>query len=220
MSKTDKIISELKRETKQQKSIIGELVKYVDDLTRSNNRMTRTINSLTKSNDKLKHKLSYYDNPHTPPSRKPLQVEKDKNEKKDTESNRGGVFGHKGKTQTSYHKKRHIMIQHLVQNVKVRTLLRLTQKNATWLGIPPPQEYNVTEHILHKYTCKSCKKTFENDGKLAPRGQFDATVIKSIVSMFSKRMPSNTIRESLQEQYGLQISNNLVRSILQTGQML
>ncbi len=79
---------------------------------------------------------------------------------------------------------------------------------------PPPQEYNVTEYISHKYTCKSCKKTFENDGKLAPRGQFDATVIKSIVSMFSKRMPYNTIKESLREQYGLQISNNLVLSIL------
>ncbi len=100
MSKTDKIISELKRETKQQKSIIGELVKYVDDLTRSNNRITKTINSLTKSNDKLKHKLFYYDNPHTPPSRKPLQVKKDEKEKKDTESNQRGVFGHKGKTQT------------------------------------------------------------------------------------------------------------------------
>ena len=100
MSKTDKIDSELRRENKQQKLIIDELVKYVDDLTRSNNRMTRTINSLTRSNDKLKHKLFYYDNPHAPPSRKPLQGEKDKKEKKDTESNRGGVFGHKGKTQT------------------------------------------------------------------------------------------------------------------------
>ncbi len=60
------------------------------------------------------------------------------------------------------------------------------------VSVPPPQEYNVTEHILHKHTCKSCKKTFENDGKLAPRGQFDATAIKSVVSMFSKRMPYNT----------------------------
>ena len=64
MSKTHKIDSELRRENKQQKLIIDELVKYVDDLTRSNNRMTRTINSLTSSNDKLKHKLSYYDNPY------------------------------------------------------------------------------------------------------------------------------------------------------------
>ncbi len=147
MSKTHKIDSELRRENKQCKLIIGELVKYVDDLTRA-------VNRLTKSNDELKHKLFYYDNPHTPPSRKPLQGEKDKKEKKDTESNRGGVFGHKGKrtrkrkkiqSQTeevsldtrvkhrhSYHKKRYITIQQLAQNVKVRTLLRLTQKNATW----------------------------------------------------------------------------------------
>ena len=100
MSKTHKIDSELRRENKQQKLIIDELVKYVDDLTRSNNRMTRTINSLTRTNDKLKHKLSYYDNPHTSPSRKPLQGEKGTKERKDTESNLGGVFGHEGKTQT------------------------------------------------------------------------------------------------------------------------
>ncbi len=50
MSKTHKIDLELRRENKQCKLIIGELVKYVDDLT-------RTINRLTKSNDELKHKL-------------------------------------------------------------------------------------------------------------------------------------------------------------------
>ena len=40
------------------------------------------------------------------------------------------------------------------------------------------------------------------------------------MSMFSKRIPYNTIRESLAEQYGLHISNNIVQSILQTGQIL
>ncbi len=124
MSKTHKIDSELRRENKQLGLVIVDLKKH-------NKSLTRTINSLTKLNDKLKHKLFYYDNPHTPPSRKPLQVEKDEKEK-DTKPNREGVFGHKGKTQTSYHKKRHITIQQLVQNVKAQTLLRLTQKNATW----------------------------------------------------------------------------------------
>ncbi len=48
-------------------------------------------------------------------------------------------------------------------------ITQIDAKKRNMVGIPPPQEYNVTEHILYKYTCKSCKKTFENDGKLAPR---------------------------------------------------
>ncbi len=212
MSKTHKIDSELRRENKQLGLVIVDLKKH-------NKSLTRTINSLTKSNDKLKHKLSYYDNPHTPPSRKLLQVEKDEKEK-NTKPNRGGVFGHKGKTQTFIPQKTTHHDSTACPKCKSTDITQIDTKKRNMVGIPPPQEYNVTEHILHRYTCKSCKKTFKNDGKLLPRGQFDATVIKSVVSMFSKRMPYNTIRESLQEQYGLQISNTTVLSILQTGQML
>ncbi len=102
MSKTDKIDSEFRRENKQQKLIIDELVKYVDDLTRSNNSLTRTINSLTRtinsltrSNDKLKHKLSYYDIHIRHHLASPCKWKRTRNREK-IESNRGGVFGHDG----------------------------------------------------------------------------------------------------------------------------
>ncbi len=85
MSKTNKIDSELRLENKQLRLVIVDLKKH-------NKSLTRTINSLTKLNDKLKHKLFYYDNPHTPPSRKLLQVEKDEKEK-DTKPNRGVEMG-------------------------------------------------------------------------------------------------------------------------------
>ena len=49
MRNSDKINSELRRENKVH---IDELIKRVDDLTRSN--------------DELKHRLFYYENAHTP----------------------------------------------------------------------------------------------------------------------------------------------------------
>jgi len=76
------------------------------------------------------------------------------------------------------------------------------------------------EHVLHRYNCQTCHVTFQNDGNLPPTGNFDGTVIRSVVDMFSKRMLYGTIRESLDQQHGLQISNTTVQSILQTGQVL
>ncbi len=79
---------------------------------------------------------------------------------------------------------------------KSTDITQIGTKKRNMVSIPPPQEYNVTEHILHKYACKSCKKTFENDGKLSPRGQFDVTVIRSIVNMFSKKKCNTTQSEN------------------------
>jgi len=88
------------------------------------------------------------------------------------------------------------------------------------VNIPEPQPYTVTEHILHRYNCKNCNVTFQKDGNLPPQGSFDGSVIRNVADMFSKRMPLSMIRESLDQQHGLQISNTTVQSILQTGQIL
>jgi len=54
---------------------------------------------------------------------------------------------------------------------------------------------------------------------MPPTGNFDEIGIRNVVDMFSKRMPMNTIKQSLQEQHGLHITNTTVQSILQTRQM-
>ena len=100
-----------------------------------------------------------------------------------------------------------------------QTLLKLKQKNASWLGILPPQQYVTTKHICHEYYYKSCNISFQNNGNLPPRGNFDRAVIRSVVDMFSKRMPYAMISESLREQNGLHLTNTTIQSILQTGQM-
>ena len=130
------------------------------------------------------------------------------------------VRGHKGQIQIFNPEKTiHCKSTHCPK-CKSTNIIQISTKKRNMVSIPPPQRYNVTEHILHRYACNSCEERFENDGNLLPTGQFDGTVIRDIVNMSSKRMSYNTIRESLAEQYGLHISNNIVQSILQTGQML
>ncbi len=86
--------------------------------------------------------------------------------------------------------------------------------------IPPPTQYIATEHVLYQYNCKNCSDSFKTDGNLPPCGCFDASAIREAVSLFSKRMPYDTIRVTLQERYGLKISCTTVQSILRTGSIM
>jgi len=207
----DKIILELKQENKR-------LSLLVKDLMKSNESLVNTIN-------KLEQKLTYYENPHSPPSQNSLLYRKQKSEKRqnkdhDGKSNRGGIAGHKGATQkfipqkTTHHELSACPKCHSTHITQIKTKKRIM------VSIPPPKQYITTEHVLHRYSCRTCDNEFQNDGNLPPTGNFDGTVIRNVVDMYSKRMPYDTIRESLDQQHGLQISNTTVQSILQTGQAL
>ncbi len=69
---------------------------------------------------------------------------------------------------------------------------------------------------MHHYNCKNCSTDFKTGGDL-PRGAFDSSVIREVVSLYFKRMSLDTIRITLEERYGLKISCNTVQSILETG---
>ena len=61
--------------------------------------------------------------------------------------------------------------------------------------IPPPVPYIATKHVLYHYNCKNCSDSFKTDGNLPPwGGYFDSSVIREVASLFSKRMPYDTIR--------------------------
>ncbi|MGI0060816.1 MAG: IS66 family transposase [Nitrosotalea sp.] len=209
MTDYEKIILELREEIKQSGV--------------ENKRLQLLINDLIKSNDELQQKLAYYENPHSPPSQNSLQWRKQKTEKRqnrDGESNRGGIPGHKGATQKFIPQR----VQHhelfACPKCHGTSITQIKTKKRIMVSIPPPQQYEVTEHILHKYSCQTCNVTFQNDGNLPSQGSFDGSVIRNVVGMFSKRMPYDAIRASLQEQNGLHITNTTVQSILQTGQVL
>ncbi len=210
MTDYDKIILELREENKRLKSINDNLIKSND--------------SLVKSVNELKQKLAYYENPHSPPSQNSLQWKKQKSEKRQNRENekskRGGIPGHKGATQkftpqkTQHHELSACPKCHGTNITAIKTKKRIM------VSIPPPQQYEVTKHVLHRYSCRTCNNEFQTDGNLPPIGNFDGPVIRSVVDMFSKRLPYDAIRASLQEQNGLHITNTTVQSILQTGQML
>ena len=207
MTDYEKIILELRQDNKRLQLLINDLIKSNDDLA--------------KSNDELQQKLSYYENPHSPPSQNSLEWKWQTRQKRDEsnhKSGRGGIPGHKGATQKFIPKK----TQHHELSVCPKcSSTRITQTNIKkriMVSIPPPQQYEVTQHILHKYRCHTCHNEFQNNGNLPPTGDFDGSVIRNVADMYSKRMPMNTIKQSLQEQNGLHITNTTVQSILQTGQ--
>ena len=197
--------------------------KIILELREENKRLQLLINDLIKSNDDLQQKLAYYENPHSPPSQNSLSWRKQKSEKRQNQNNekskRGGIPGHKGATQkfTPQHTTHHE--SSACPRCNSTSITAIKTKKRIMVSIPPPQQYAVTEHVLHKYNCRTCNVTFQNDGNLPPIGNFDGSVVRNVVDMFSKRMPYDTIKQSLQEQNGLHITNTTVQSILQTGQM-
>jgi len=212
----EKIILELREENKKSREEIKRLGLLINDLIKSNDGQAKSINE-------LQQKLTYYENPHSPPSQNSLLYRKQKTEKRqnreDGKSNRGGIPGHKGATQKFIPQK---SLHHKLSACPKCNSTNITQRNIKkriMVNIPEPQPYEVTEHVLHNYNCKKCNHTFSNDGNLPPTGNFDGSVIRNVVDMYSKRMPYGTIKQSLQEQHGLHISNTTVQSILQTGQM-
>lgn len=198
--------------------------KIILELREENKRLQLLINDLIKSNDELQQKLAYYENPHSPPSQNSLQWRKQKAEKRQNrengKSNRCGIQGHIGATQKFIPQKTQHHELSACPKCHGTNITAIKTKKRIMVSIPLPQQYVVTEHVLHKYSCRTCNNKFQNDGNLPPIGNFDGSVIRNVADMFSKRMPYDTIRESLQEQNGLHITNTTVQSILQTGQML
>ncbi len=174
----------------------------------------------------LEQKLSYYENPHSPPSNNSLEWRKQKQDAKknrdsdSSKSKRGGIPGHNGATQkftptsTIHHKSNTCPKCGSVNIIQTKIHKRVM------VEIPQPASYITTEHVLYQYNCKSCSDNFQTNGNLPPCGNFDASAIREVVSLFSKRMPYDTIRITLQERYGLKISCTTVQSILHNASIM
>ena len=201
----EKIILQLQEEIRQLKIIIEKLV---------------------GSNKDLQKRLSYYENPHSPPSKNSLEWRKQKQDAKKnrnsdfSKSKRGGISGHNGATQkfiptkTKHHKSLECPLCGSAIISQTKTSKRVM------VGIPQSVPYITTKHVVYQYDCNKCCNHFQTDTKLPPCGSFDASAIREVVSLFSKRMPYDTIRVTLQERYGLKISCTTVQSILRTGSMM
>ena len=166
----------------------------------------------------LQKRVNYYENSNSPPSRNSIEWKKQKREKRQSgPSKRGEISGHNGATQkftptkTTRHK------SDACQKCGSTDILQTKIHKRTMVGIPPPVPYVTTEYNLYEYCCNNCSECFQTTGNLPPCGSFDGSVIREVVSLFSKRMPYDTIRTTLQERHGLKISCTTVQSFLRTG---
>ena len=142
----EKIILKLQEEIRQLKIIIEELV---------------------ESNKDLQKRLTYYENPHSPPSSNSLEWKKQKRDakkKRDVHSNksrRGGILGHKGATQkfiptkTKHHKSSNCPKCGSANIAQNKTRKRVM------VGIPQPIPYTVTKHVVYQYDCNKCYNHFK-----------------------------------------------------------
>jgi len=174
----------------------------------------------------LKLKLTYYENPHSPPSSNSLEWKKQKRDakrKRDTDSNksrRGGIPGHKGATQKFIPTNTK---HHCSSNCPKCGSSNISQTKIhkrVMVGIPQPLPYTVTKHVVYQYDCNKCYNHFQADDKLPQYGCFDGSAIREVINMFSKRMPYDTIRITLEEKYGLSVSCTTIQAILHTGSTL
>ena len=132
----EKIISQLHEEIRQLKAIIEKLV---------------------ESNKDLQKRLSYYENPHSPPSSNSLEWKKQKQDAKknrdfnSSKSKRGGIPGHKGATQkftptsTTHHKSSEC------PKCGSTNIFQTKTRKRVMVEIPQPVPYNITEHVLYQY---------------------------------------------------------------------
>jgi len=100
---------------------------------------------------------------------------------------------HKNHSITDY------LMPQIQQHKHYTNITQIKIKKRIMVSIPIPQPYDVTEHVLHNYNCKSCNNNFSNDGNLSPTGIFDGVVIRNVVEQYSKKIPYDTIRKTLQE---------------------
>ena len=88
----------------------------------------------------------------------------------------------------------HITNPQTLQNVAVQDITQTKIHKRVMVEIPPPVPYIATKHVLYQYNCKNCTDSFKTDGNLPPHGCFDSSAIREVASLFSKRMPYDTIR--------------------------
>jgi len=125
--------------------------KNCDDLARKNI-------ELEIKNKKLESKLSYYENPNSPPSSDSIYWRKQKKERKTgSPSKPGQKDGHKGVTH-SFKPTR--MINHTVEKCSrcgSTNIIQTTQQSRIIVEIPKPQPCEITKHVIPSYLCKNCE---------------------------------------------------------------
>ncbi len=164
---------------------------------------------------KVESKLSYYENPHSPPSDDSIYWRKQKKERKSSSPSKPGQKdGHKGVTH-SFKPTR--TINHTVEKCLMcnsTNIIQTTQQTRIIAEIPKPQPITVTKHVIPSYLCKNCGGSTTVSGAIPKKGCLGFNLIGIITSLWSARITVRNIAKMLKSFYCITLSPTCINNSL------
>jgi len=175
----------------------------------------KNYDSLLKENEDLKARLSYYENPHSPPSSNSLHWRKQKEDKKSKNPSKPGQkLGHKGithdlkPTQTVYH------ATEKCSKCESSKIIQTTQQSRIIAEIPKPQPYEITKHVIPSYLCKNCGNTTTVTGVIPKKGCLGFNLIGIITSLCATIITTRNIAKMIESFYSIKFSAACINNSL------
>jgi transposase len=191
-----------------------ELVRLIQQFEQRVKQLEEENKELKKRITYLENKLKAYENPHTPSS---LQRFKGKASGTNPPGKRGAPPGHYGATRNRPEPDEIIPVT-IDQCPRCGSYLgdAIDVKSRTIEDLPSPRKIKVTQYHLHTYVCPGCGNMVTATHPGCPRvGDFGIRLLTHITMMkFRQRSVLRRIQESLQEQYGFQISPKGIHDVL------
>lgn len=166
-------------------------------------------------NNQLESKLSYYENPNSPPSSDSIYWRKQKKERKtENHSKPGQKPGHKG---TTHSFKPTRTINHTVEKCSKcgnKNIIQTTQQSRIIVEIPKPQPITVTKHVIPSYLCNNCDSITAVSGIIPKKGCLGFNLIGIITSLWSARITTRNIAKMLKSFYSIELSPACINNSL------
>jgi len=188
-----------------------DLIRELEKVRKEKEALEKKIVDLEKENKDLKHQLSFFKNPHTPPSKQVFQKKTPQASKK-----LGAPRGHDGATR-KVPEPTEILNHFLTKCPKCSNSLgkafdfeeRIVEE------IPEPQPVKVTKHIIGFYNCKNCGVvTAKTD--LPAEGSFGKNVLAQTTLMkYDDRLPARKVVNTLTRTFLFEATHPTVLNIVQ-----
>ena len=182
--------------------------KNCDNLARKNIELEIKI-------QKLESKLSYYENPNSPPSADSLHWKKQKKERKtENHSKPGQKPGHKG---TTHDLKPTKTINHTAEKCSKcgsTNIIQTTQQIRIIAEIPKPQPVTVTKHVIPSYLCNNCGNTTIISGAIPKKGCLGFNLTGIIMSLWAARITLRNIAKMIESFYSIKLSAACINNSL------
>lgn len=197
--------------SKNKDEIIEDLQKELENVRKEKEELEKENKELIKKVEDLELQLSFFKNPHTPPSRQMFKKRVSQVLKK-----LGAPRGHDGATrQVPEHSE---TVNHLLKKCpQCKDILcnpfdfeeRIVEE------IPEPRPVKVTKHIIGFYNCKNCGViTARTD--LPNEGSFGKNVLAQTTLMkYDDRLPARKVVNTLNRTFLFEVTHSTVLNIVQ-----